>query len=143
MVKTETKTIDGHEITVTQYTAREGLAIFTKLGKLLSPALNELYKVDDLTKIDTEGAGNILPALSVVLNGLSETEFTPFILRILRSTFIDKKNVTEEIFDMEFAGKYTLLFKVVGFALEVNFKDFFGAGGIGSLRQPRPESPTV
>lgn len=141
MVKAVDKVIDGHEIKVVQFTAREGLSIFTKLGKLIGPALADISQISDLTNVkEAELANRIFPALSKLLAGLSEEEFTPFILRLLRSTTIDRKEITAPIFDLEFAGNYGLLMHVVAMVLQVNYADFFGPGGIGGLVPSRQES---
>lgn len=140
MIRTEEKEICGHKITVTTYTGREGINIFAKLGRIIGPMFSGLGGLDglDLTKVtDSELAKAMLPMICKIFEALPETEYAPLLVRILRSTRLDGKEITPEIFDIEFAGEYALLLQTVAFVLTVNYKSFFGESGIGLLHQYR------
>ncbi len=79
---------------------------------------------------------------------LDHTTVVDFVLELLQCTRLDGKEVTGEVFDMEFAGNYLLLGHTLAFVVEVNYGSFFGQGGIGSLverasasLQPSASSP--
>ena len=60
------------------------------------------------------------------------------VLELMQGTRIDDKEITGAVFDMEFAGNYGLLYKIIGFILEVNYGSFFESLNIGHLTSKFP-----
>lgn len=133
MIETRDKVINKVNYSVTQFPARTGLRIKTKLLKLLAPSVLSLVGSSENvldTKLDSAVLGKAVQALSerldedVVLNLISE---------LLLSTKRDGKDITEGVFNLAYAGNYGELFKALLFVLEVNYGAFFREMGIGKL----------
>ncbi len=140
MIETKEKEIDGHVFSVTQFNGREGFRIKTKLIKLLAPSLAELaggiknFKPGKLLDAEIKGqfVGN---AVSRLAEALDENEFLLFVMRIFQTTRYDGKQISDGLFDFEFAGNFEIVYKAISFVLEVNYGNFFGLGGIGNLME--------
>jgi hypothetical protein len=134
-IETKERTIDGRKVMVTQFPARKGLQYLTRLTKLVGPALGSLAKGFSPTAgIDSTLAKiSIDVAITALVERLDENETVDLVLLLLAFTRLDGKEIGEEMFDIEFAGNYLLMSKILGFVLEVNYASFFGEGGIGGL----------
>ncbi len=142
MIQSKEKTIDGAVYAVTQFPARRALALQTRLLKLLGPALaTALGGIQD-GRID---ASVLSASLKQLADTLDESTAVDLALQMLASTRRDGREITEGVFDMEFAGQMDTLYKVLGFVLEVNFGGFFARSGIGDLlrRTPAAEANPV
>lgn len=135
-VKTVDKKIGSATYTITQYTAVEGLSIKITLGKLFSPGLPKL--IDGKTIRDSLGAeittGGMLAAISALFDGLDPVTTIPFIIRMLTSGLVrrDGVEITRDTFNIDFAGNYLELYKLLGEIILLNYgENFFGNGGIG------------
>lgn len=125
--KTEKKTIDGLEFTTTQLPAMKGLALGTRLGRALGPAL---AKASGLA--GTQDVAELAPAIAALFSTLDGAEAQALTKDILISTQVEMEgklislNSTEMI-DHVFTGRLGALLQALRFALEVNFSDFFTA----------------
>lgn len=140
MYETKDKEIDGFKVTVTQWPARKAFKKKLKLARLLGPSFAEIlsgWKSSktseenisiDSSEIDLSKVGS---AIQMLFDKMDEDEMLDLILELFSSTRIDGKELTNEEFDLIFAGKTVTVYKVIGFVLEVNFGSFFGKGGIG------------
>jgi hypothetical protein len=141
MIQSREKTIDGAAYMVTQFPARRALALQTRLLKLLGPSL--------ATALGGIHDGVIeAPVLSLALqqlgDKLDESAAVDLVMQLLASTRKDGQEITDGVFDLEFAGQMDTLYKVLGFVLEVNFGGFLARSGIGELlgrKAPMTESP--
>lgn len=145
MIKTESKNIDGHEVKSTQLPAMRSLKLKARLGRVAGPAVKELgavagdladWKDDD--DVDFEKLAPALMALAANLDDATVDELFP---QILASTTIVKDNRQIELDSSEninnaFTGNLNLMFKVVAFALKVNFSDFL-LGAVGDAAQSK------
>ena len=136
MIETKKKSIDGDEYAVTQFPARRGLNLKIRLVKVLGPALAEAAGALNLSAgaAALEQAG-INPwflgqAVSRLVEGL-DSSTGELVLELLSQTRKNNRELNEAAFDLEFAGKYLTLYKVLGFVIQVN--GFFGQGGIGTM----------
>src|SRR4051812_2624866 len=130
MIQSKERTIDGAAYQVTQFPARRALALQTRLLKLLGPSLaTALGGIED-GRID---ASVLSLALRQLGEKLDESATVDLVLQLLACTRKDGKEITEGVFDLEFAGQLDSLYKVLSFVLEVNFGGFFAKSGIGSL----------
>lgn len=156
----KTQVIDGHKWTVGPFPARRAIQLKVRLAKMAGPAIGELLPTlgslapvgkpcdddDKTTEEQIDAALLAVPrAFDRLAQNLSETEFTQTILDLMKLSSRDDNAITEEYFDIEFAGNFGEMYKALGFILKVNYADFLGglgASGIGrSLKALLPETP--
>lgn len=143
-IKTKTKEIGGYSVEVTQFTGREGFKVKTKLLKLLIPSLGALAGAvpKGSSVLDADISGEVVSrAMSAITDQLDEDDFLSFVLRMLQSTRVSVKDasgnrsmvvIRPEVFDIEFAGHFEIVYEILAFVLEVNYGSFFEMGGIGT-----------
>jgi hypothetical protein len=143
MIQSKEKGIDGATYVVTQFPARRALALQTRLLKLLGPSLATALGGVHEGRID---AAVLSISLQQLGEKLDESATVDLVMQLLSGTRKDGKEITEGVFDLEFAGRMDTLYKVLGFVLEVNFGGFFEKSGIGDLlgrRAPATEEEPV
>ena len=135
MIDTEERQIGDHMWTVGQFTASIGLRLWTRLIKLVGPSLGTAAAAFG-EGLDTEFDASILgKAVEELTKKLDENDVLDLVQRLLSQTQIDNRKVN---FDLDFAGNYMELLKVLLFVLEVNYKSFFSglpSGAQGVLSQ--------
>jgi len=135
--KVRSKEIDGDKYTVTPFLGIEGFKVKTKLLSKLAPSIGgALGSIPPGSKsIGDVDVGKVLGpgTLDRLADVLDERELTEFMLRLLKSTTCNDKEITEEFFNLHFAASFHTLWKVLFFVLEVNYGSFFADGGIGQL----------
>ncbi len=138
MIETKEKQIDGHTYAVTQFPGRRAFKIKTAILLKLGPAL-----AVSLAGAQGSGADLNIASIASALEKItmSSDEFLDLVLELISQTRRDGKEITPEVFDLEFAGNLQTVYKVAAFVLEANFGNFFGSGGIGKLTE-RFRSPT-
>lgn len=161
--QTERTEIDGIGFEVTQLGMRKGRALFVRLAKALGPALAvALDGAPSLAALAQASAapgaalssggaaGGLAPAVIKALEGLSDddlaatmadlsevTRYAPGGAASSKWPILDAAN-QEELF----AGRILLLVKFLGFAIRVQFADFFGElAALGSAAAPAPGTP--
>lgn len=129
--KRESKTIDGIEVTCVQHGVFDGLALGTKLGKLLGPALAKaqgLSVADDVSKL--------APALSELFSRLDGAEAQSLLAELLSGSValyagpngpVSMALGKRDAIELVFAGNLPAAIKAAVFAAQVNFSNFFGA----------------
>lgn len=132
MVEPKSKTIDGKEILTVPFMGRRALAYKTKIIRLFGASIGALFSKaggfqGNVDFSVFEGAIDKLTA------SIDEKVFVDFTLELLATTRIDGKEITIEVFDLEFASNLVLMYKILWFVLEVNYGNFFGASGIGKI----------
>ncbi len=136
--ETKTKEIDGFEYTCTQFPPQKALRILTKLTKYLGGPLAELMKsagsAKGLMDMDTDNL-DIGGALMSLGNSMGPDDLYILSKDVCESVIASKSEnepealsgqLKENVFDQHFVGPKGLkrLFKVLVFALEVNYGDF-------------------
>jgi hypothetical protein len=151
MIQAKHKVIDGIEYTVTQFPARRGFKLKLTLAKKLLPGMSRL--LDSGTPLSQVmesniGSGSVVSAIQAAVDSLDEEEAVKLIMELLSSTRRGTKDgrggleISEEILDMEYAGNYLALYKVIAYVLEVNYSDFFkGIGKVASTIVAPPVAP--
>lgn len=132
MIEQKNKEIDGRAISTTPFLGRRSLAYKMKIIRLFGPAVGSLFSKAggfDGT-IDFSVLESAIDKLST---NIDDKVFVEFCLELLSSTRIDGKEITPEFFDVEFSANLVLMYKILGFILEVNYGNFFGAAGIGKI----------
>ncbi len=132
MRSTDTRTIDGFSYDVTQLPGMRGVRFLARLGRIVGPSLGGL-----ITSLQGGGlAGADLSAVAVSVGrlfiDLTENELEAICRELLGSaTYRDP--VTQKIvpvmddFDLHFQGRAASVLKLLAFALEVNYGNFFDA----------------
>jgi len=121
MRKEKESTIDGIKFKVTQLGFADGVDLLTTLGRIIGPALSDPQK----TKNPTAIIGDIVARVSFgELIYISE--------KLAKSTRIEREPGRWPVLEPEvdLAGRYDLALRWLKFALEVNYGDFFAAGGL-------------
>ena len=137
-IRSEEKIIDGKKVISTTLPPTSHIALQVKLFKILGPSVGEFFKAIGGTKsklkisdIDVSKFAGIFETLACKLD---PEEFTALILEILKSTLVNGQDVSkQDTFNIVFTDEYDLMYKVVYFALEVNFKSFLSKMGIGNV----------
>jgi len=135
-IETREKSIDGLQISVTQFPGRRGFKVQTKLLKYFTPLISAFGKAqgkedaEDVSIIDREIDTESLMRFS---ESLDNDNALQFVFQLLEGTRIDGREINEAVFDEKFAGNFLTLYKILWFVVEVNFSSFFDEGGIGKI----------
>lgn len=129
MIEPVEKEIDGRTYIVSPLPATKGLAVLTRIIKVVGPSIGEIGDIETVMSSD----------LTLVLKGLSErldeTVVSGVVSDLLSTVQVRADGRYTElarIIDTEFAGRIGRMLRLLGVCLEVNFGDFFGAGGLQS-----------
>lgn len=131
--------------TTTQLPALRSFRLLTRLGKLMGPAIGRLKGVG--LKSDMSA---LLPALMSLFDNLEPDDVDSLTLQILEGTVVEVGGRPTVLSSTEgvnrvFGGRLFLMFKVMVFAIEVNFRDFFreltpaSAQRVSRDSDPKPE----
>lgn len=128
MAQVQQKVIDGYRIDMSPLPAFAALEQFTALTGLIGPAAMSLLGKDEAL------AGALAASLGKV-KGADVTALTRALLATTSVTVNGQTVPLLPIFDTEFQGKLLTVFKILAFAIEVNYGDFFAAakGALGPL----------
>ena len=146
-IETKEKTIGDYTYRVSQLPASKARKLLMRLFKVAGPSLGKVLESLESKdgKIELQGGpdvdlAKISDALALLATNVFEEDFEYVVETLLRDNRIeympDGKFIplNMELADLHFAGKIDQLFKLIGFALEVNFSSFFaGSGGIASV----------
>ena len=132
------KDIDDLHYTITMLPASEGLAIFTRLIKLVGKPFAALSNSGGL---DAEVSAKLLGlALEALAENLDEEVVQKTIKDLMKSAIVNGQQASK-IFDVHFAGRMGHMMKVLVFILEVQYKDFLdGLGGLNFTSLIRPKA---
>jgi len=134
MREIEERTIDGHVYAVSQLTASRGLEMFGRLAALIGPAALEVLARG--ASFDKDLA-TLAPAAMALFARLKPGDLSEIAKELLAPATVDGKPL-EKQFELHFQGRIMHLFKVLLFAVEVNFRDFRDALGglVASQKAP-------
>ena len=125
MIKSETRVFEDMAITVQQLPATRGVKLSRKLATVAAPVIGALQGLS----LDKD-VGVLGEALTKALDQLSEKDLDELIRTLLETAKVETEGKIAPLmpmFDGLFAGRILLVYKVIAFALEVNFADFFEA----------------
>jgi hypothetical protein len=131
-MEVKTKTINGKEIMVTPFTGFISQRYLTKVVKLFGPGIAGVLSGNsmDILNSDLSVFGDAIGRLT---DRLDPDELSKFILDLLSMVRINKVEITQESFDLEFQGNLSFMYKILWFVMEVNWGDFFGKSGFGEM----------
>lgn len=121
MRKEKEAVLKGSKFKVTQLGFADGMELLTTLGNILGPTLATSKDTSSTTFM----VGDIIARLSFV-------EVASITDKLARTTRIEREPGRWPVLEPEvdLAGDYDLTVRWLKFALEVNYGDFFGAGGL-------------
>jgi hypothetical protein len=139
MIQSETRTIGGDEYEVTQLPSGRGRKLLLRLLRIVGPAIAELVKDGTSSvKLSDVSADGLAAALQELAARLTEDDFEYAVRELTSGTKVRIAGgpavKLETVSELHFAGNYGAMLSWLGFALEVNFRSFFG--GLGSLVPP-------
>jgi hypothetical protein len=114
-----------------------GIRLGVRITKLLTPIIKALP--DDAGKDGVNisllsGDIKMDELAEVLTTQLDDENIVDIILKLFESSTVDGKDTSQkQVFDQVFAGEYGLLIDCLKHILGVNFKTFFGNGGIGKV----------
>lgn len=155
MIVTQTKNIDGHDFTVTQLPGFRSMRMLNRLMRVLGPGLAKLAgevqnaqrklpklrSVDQLLNVDVSAFGE---GLTELFAKLSDDELESITRALLEGTRVKSATITKgqdiellPVFDVVMQGRVWTSLKLLVFAVEVNYGDFFASMGLrsGALAQ--------
>jgi hypothetical protein len=128
MLEPSTKNIDGLTIVISPLPARQGLRVLHRLGKSISPSVSRMIGLArggmeiDLSELDVV---SLSQALSNFFETCSEKDLDYFIDQLLDAAIVNNQRLLDVV-NTVFQAKVLTLLKVLVFAVEVNYQDFFG-----------------
>lgn len=141
----KSKEIEGITFTVQQLGGKRAMRLWTKLFRIVAPALAKTLEGNSLTgmtlaKLDLKSLGD---AVQLLTDKLTPDEFDAMRDELFETAFAVWEGQTVPLNRMQdeiFAGRVLLAFKVLRFALEVNYGDFLG-GLLGAMPAAASKSP--
>lgn len=139
MITEASKVIDGKTYACKVFPGRQGVRMGVRLTKAFGPLLLGLIgsgrSFREILDSDLD-----IGALVGALVRLDAEEVANLMVELLAETTMDGRQITPGVFDLEFAGNYGQLRKVLIFAIEHNnFHSAFSDDGIGDLTVPEPK----
>jgi hypothetical protein len=126
-VGTTTVIIEDTEYQIAQFTATRGLRYLKQLTQLLGASIAELFTEGDV-KTQTVSADGLTKAVELLVENMDKVNFEVFIKDLLSATTVNNREIN---FDMEFAGRYNVLFELVFEVVKFNFGSVFTKGVLG------------
>lgn len=131
MRRTETRVINGLEVTTQQLPSMAGSRLRFKLGRLLAPSIGALRgrRIEDLMSLDI---AELAPALVALVQQLDARTHDELLIEIFAGTYVvgkdDKGKLRIELtsaqwIDQAFDGDVEAMWLAAKFALEVNVRN--------------------
>lgn len=129
MPQTDSQTIaiDKHNYTVRMLPARRATRMLAKLSGMLGPALGTLAeggKLSDLADAKVDGKLFSRAAMALFAH-VDEDAVDAILMELADVTTVEPGGVLKPIYDLHFMGRQGALMKWAGFALRVQYADFF------------------
>lgn len=130
MKTAQSKTIDGIEFSVEQLPGRAALLLSRRLAAIGAPALAKAFTGFKGTSIADAEISNLGAATAALFDRLPESEFTELVDQLLSTAWVTrdgKRGPLLPVFDSIMQGHTATAYKLLWFAIEVNFGPFGGA----------------
>jgi hypothetical protein len=120
MRKEKEQTINGIKFKVTQLGFADGMELLTMIGRIVGPTISQ------------PNNANAASMLGDIISRLTFSEITSITDKLAKTTRIEREPGRWPVLEPEvdLAGNYDLTLRWLKFALEVNYGDFFVAGGL-------------
>lgn len=137
--RVKTKIIGNHEVTVTLFPGKYALKLWIELMKAFGPSISSLSgsilkdKQSDINMSDIMSSEfnvqDVLDGITQALQNfaMESEDFITLVDKLLANTMIDNKEVNDRNFDQFFMTNYNLLFRVLFFVIECNYKSFLAS----------------
>ena len=141
-LEVKTKTINDRPVTVKQFPAVYANRLLAQVIKYFGSGLfSLLVQLKDGSRsvfdFDVKEVSGIVNEFS---SKLVPEEWQAFCLSCLAYSSVNEQKIdNEDSFNQVFSGKLLLMYKVLFFALEVNYGDFLGESGFGVTPKPQPK----
>jgi hypothetical protein len=121
MRKEKESSINGIKFKVTQLGFADGMELLTALGHIIGPAVS-----------DPKKSASSVAIIGDIISRLSYGELASITDKLAKTTRIERETGRWPVLEPEvdLAGNYDLTMRWLKFALEVNYGDFFAAGGL-------------
>ena len=96
-----------------------------RLGRILGPALPAVATLGAMGE-DGAGVDALAPVAVALFERLTEDEIESLAKELLATASVDGRELLRE-FDLTMQGRILTVIKLCGFAIEVNYADFFDA----------------
>lgn len=135
MIEQRNVHISGQDYMITQFKATLGIKLMKQLAKLLGPAFIELQKAGDTGDIKGKNAEAekakreeqaMMNAATVLIDNLDNVEVEQLVITLMSGVTKGTQTIN---FDMEFAGKYDVLFSLLKEVVSFNFGNVFSRLG--------------
>lgn len=141
MREQQTREIDGLRFTVQMLPAMRATRLWHRILKGAAPAFLKAAGSAKSGLADADVSA-LADAAQLLFNNFSESDFEGILRELLETTLVEKDGKQfplMPVFDDLMRGRTVTLLKLVRFALEVNYSDFFDGlrGKLGSLTAAR------
>lgn len=119
MEKNLSKTIQGLEVKVNEFSVKKALTWLHRLQRVFGPTLASF-----LAKENDVNANSFQIAFNSMNAQMSEAQYYEWVLELTEGVVVEGTPVTKDNLGLIFKGKLMFLHKVLWFVLEVNFSDF-------------------
>lgn len=139
MIEQRNVHFDGTDYMITQFKATLGIKLLKQLTKLLGPAFIELQRAGDTSDIKGKNAEEakakreenaMMSAAQILIDNLDNVEVEQLVLALMSGV---TKGTMPINFDMEFAGKYDVLFSLLKEVVSFNYGNVFSKLGSTGL----------
>lgn len=135
-IEAQQRTIDGMDFEVQPLPAMKSLETFPRITAMLAPVLADLGTISKAS--DSERAALVGKALSALAKTDAKelVSLTKVLLSEATVVVDGKRQHLMPAFDTLMAGRLLTTFKLIAFAVEVNYRDFFDVfrGALGRVR---------
>lgn len=135
MLKSETRTINGMQISCTQMPVCASYEVAAKVGALIGAGASELKGID-FASFGQSDITQFGPGLSVIMSELVKDPELPLQLVNGMTVVVDGRlkelSATKESVNAVFGGDLKTYLLALKFSLELNFASFFGGGFLTS-----------
>lgn len=130
-LKVITEEIDGLQVRTAQLPALQAYDLLTRLGEIITPALTVIASLEGEALLDQD-LGALAPVLASVFAKIKGAEGKALIKDTLALTSVVEDGSLIELtsqarIDEAFTGRLLTMFKVMAFAIRVNYRDFIDA----------------
>ena len=144
---TQERTIDGLRFSVTQLPAMRSVLMLNRLNRLFGPAfLRSLAGANIGSVLSGGGAAalkellieGLADSLQALTERLSDKELEDLTRTLLETATVEGRMLMPE-FDLTMQGRVGTVFKLIAFAVEVNYRGFF-SGLLANVARPKTAS---